>query len=52
MKIKKINILEANRLLGIMPEERLLKIIEPHALLKEGYSIQDTLENYGERQGE
>ncbi len=52
MKIKNINILEANRLLGIMPEERLLKIIEPHTLLKEGYSIQDILENYGEGQGE
>ena len=30
MKIKNINMLEANRLLGIMPEERLLQIIEPH----------------------
>ncbi len=44
MKKNHISILEANRLLNMMPEEKLLQIIQPENLLKEGFNIQDIIE--------
>jgi aspartate ammonia-lyase len=44
MKNNHISIIEANRLLNIMPEERLLQIIQPDNLLKEGFNIEDIIE--------
>ncbi len=44
MKKNHISILEANRLLNMMPEEKLLQIIQPENLLKEGFNIQDIME--------
>jgi aspartate ammonia-lyase len=41
MKNNHISVVEANRLLNIMPEEKLLQIIQPDNLLKEGFNIQD-----------
>jgi aspartate ammonia-lyase len=43
MKNKHINIVEANRLLHIMPEDKLLQIIQPGNLLKEGFDLQDII---------
>jgi aspartate ammonia-lyase len=39
-----LSIVEANRLLKIMPEEKLLQIIRPDNLLKEGFNLQDIIE--------
>ncbi len=44
MKNGHISIVEANRLLNIMPEDKLLQIIQPDNLLKEGFNIQDIFE--------
>jgi aspartate ammonia-lyase len=44
MKNNHISLTEANRRLNIMPEEKLLQIIQPDNLLKEGFSIQDIIE--------
>jgi hypothetical protein len=44
MKNNHMSIIEANRVLNIMPEARLLKIIQPDNLLKEGFNIQDIIE--------
>jgi aspartate ammonia-lyase len=44
MKNNHLSIIEANRVLNIMPEARLLKIIQPDNLLKEGFNIQDIIE--------
>jgi aspartate ammonia-lyase len=44
MKINHISIIEANRLLNIMPEDKLLRIIQPDNLLKEGFDVQDIIE--------
>jgi aspartate ammonia-lyase len=44
MKNNHLSILEANRKLNIMPEEKLLQIIQPDNLLKEGFNIQDIIE--------
>jgi aspartate ammonia-lyase len=44
MKNKGISLVEANRLLNILPEEKLLQIIQPDNLLKEGFNIQDIIE--------
>jgi aspartate ammonia-lyase len=44
MKKNHISIIDANRLLNIMPEEKLLQIIQPDNLLKEGFNIQDIIE--------
>ncbi len=51
MKINHISIIDANRLLNIMPEEKLLQIIQPDNLLKEGFNIQDIIEQDGKRKG-
>jgi aspartate ammonia-lyase len=52
MKNKHISIIEANRLLNIMPEEKLLQIIQPDNLLKEGFNMQDIIEQDGKGKGE
>ena len=52
MKNNHLSIVEANRLLNIMPEEKLLQIIQPDNLLKEGFNIQDIIEEDGKRKGE
>jgi aspartate ammonia-lyase len=52
MKNNHISIIEANRLLNIMPEEKLLQIIQPDNLLKEGFNIQDIIDQDGKRKGE
>lgn len=44
MKEKHIDILEANRNLKFLPEEKLKRLIEPQQLLKEGFSLNDMLE--------
>jgi hypothetical protein len=41
MKEKNYDIVEANRVLKIIDEERLLEIIKPGNLLKLGYSLDD-----------
>jgi aspartate ammonia-lyase len=51
MKSQHINILEANRILNILPEEELKNIIEPDQLLKEGFTLNDILANHGKRKG-
>jgi aspartate ammonia-lyase len=51
MKSKKINLLEANRLSGVMDEEKILRIIEPQALLKEGFTLSEIIDHHGEGQG-
>lgn len=43
MKNNHISIVEANRLLNIMPEDKLLQIIQPGNLLKEGFDLQDII---------
>ncbi len=45
MKKEKISIIEANRKLNMITEEKLLRIIEPANLLKEGFSINDIIDN-------
>ena len=52
MKNNHLSIVEANRLLKIMSEEKLLQIIQPDNLLKEGFNIQDIIEEDGKRKGE
>jgi aspartate ammonia-lyase len=52
MKNKHISILEANRLLNYIPEDRLLQIIKPENLLKEGFTLHDIMEDHGKRKGE
>jgi aspartate ammonia-lyase len=52
MKNKNISILEANRNLNILPEEKLLRILQPESLLREGFSIDDILEDHGKRKRE
>jgi len=52
MKKNHLNIVEANRQLNIMPEEKLLQIIQPDNLLKEGFNIQDIIEEDGKRKRE
>jgi aspartate ammonia-lyase len=44
MKKSHISIVDANRLLNIMPEDKLLLIIQPDNLLKEGFNIEDIIE--------
>ncbi len=44
MKDKNTGILEANRNLNILPEEKLRRILEPNELLKEGFSLNDILD--------
>ncbi len=51
MKKKKINLLEANKLLGIMEESRILRIIEPYHLLKEGFTLNDIVDDDRQRKG-
>jgi fumarate hydratase class II len=51
MKTKKISILEANRNLAIMDEEKIVTIIEPQNLLKEGFSITEIIEKNGQGKG-
>jgi aspartate ammonia-lyase len=52
MKNKNISILEANKILGLIAEDKLQQIIKPNNLLKEGFSINDILDNNGERKRE
>jgi aspartate ammonia-lyase len=51
MKSKKINLLEANKLLGIMDETRIRQIIEPANLLKEGFVLSDIIVENGQGEG-
>ena len=44
MKNNHVSITEANRRLNLIPEEKLLQIIQPENLLKEGFNIQDIIE--------
>jgi aspartate ammonia-lyase len=52
MKSGSIGIVEANRKLHVLPEAQLLRILEPSHLLKEGFTLNDIIENHGERKGE
>lgn len=45
MKKEKIDVIEANRRLKLIAEDKLLKIIETENLLKEGFNINDVLDN-------
>jgi aspartate ammonia-lyase len=45
MKKEKISIVEANRKLNLIAEEKLLRIIDTQNLLKEGFNINDVLED-------
>jgi aspartate ammonia-lyase len=47
MKKNNISITEANRILQLVPEEKLMRILEPQNLLKEGFSIQEILGENG-----
>jgi aspartate ammonia-lyase len=47
MKNKNISISEANKLLGILTTEKLQQIIEPDNLLKEGFTLNDIIEEHG-----
>jgi aspartate ammonia-lyase len=44
MKNNHLSLIEANRKLNIMLEDKLLQIIQPDNLLKEGFNIQDIIE--------
>jgi aspartate ammonia-lyase len=52
MKNNSLGILEANRRLNIIAEEKLLQIIQPGNLLKEGFNLEDIIEQDGKRKGE
>ena len=52
MRSGNISILEANRKLKFLPAQQLKMIIEPSQLLKEGFTLNDIIENHGERKGE
>jgi aspartate ammonia-lyase len=45
MKKENISVVEANRKLSLLPEEKLLDIIKPQNLLKEGFSLDEILGN-------
>ena len=47
MKKNNISITEANKVLQLIPEDKLLRILEPQSLLKEGFSIQEILGEHG-----
>ena len=49
MKSRKVNLLEANRILGLLEEQTILQIIEPTNLLKEGFMLNEILNRNGER---
>jgi aspartate ammonia-lyase len=49
MKNRKVNLLEANRILNLLDEQAILQIIEPTNLLKEGFMLNEILNNNGER---
>jgi hypothetical protein len=51
MKEKHINIIEANKLLGILPDDKIRHILEPGNLLKEGFTLNDIIDNHGQRKG-
>jgi aspartate ammonia-lyase len=51
MKEKHINIMEANKLLGILPDDKIRHILEPGNLLKEGFTLNDIIDNHGQRKG-
>ncbi len=44
MKERNTGILEANRNLNLLPEEKLRRILDPQELLKEGFSLNDILD--------
>ena len=52
MRSGNISILEANRKLKFLPAQQLKMIIEPSQLLKEGFTLNDIIENHEERKGE
>jgi aspartate ammonia-lyase len=52
MKTFHISILEANKKLKVMEDSRLLQILEPQNLLKEGFTLDSIITNHGERQRE
>jgi aspartate ammonia-lyase len=47
MKDKQISIIEANNILNIIPHEKLMRILLPENLLKEGFSLNDIMEDHG-----
>jgi aspartate ammonia-lyase len=51
MKSNKLNLLEANKLLGIMDEERILEIIKPDHLLREGFTLDEIMRENGKGKG-
>lgn len=51
MKNKKVNILEANKILGLMDEKKILHVIEPANLLKEGFVLSDIIAENGQGEG-
>jgi aspartate ammonia-lyase len=47
MKSKRINILEANRNLQFMTEDKLTALMEPSRLLREGFTMEDIMDDHG-----
>jgi len=47
MKENQCSIVEANRKLNLIPEQKLLTILTPENLLKEGFTIQDIMDDNG-----
>ena len=43
MKEKNISLFDANKILNLVPQEKLKMIVQPENLLKEGYSVQDLI---------
>lgn len=52
MKKSKVNLLEANRILNIMDEKAILRIIEPGNLMKEGFTLNEVLNSDEKRKRE
>jgi len=47
MREKNVSITEANKLLGMLPAEKILQILEPENLLKEGFTLNDIIDDHG-----
>ncbi|MBN1791074.1 MAG: hypothetical protein JW830_11295 [Bacteroidales bacterium] len=51
MKNSSINLLEANRVHGLLDEGKILQIIEPANLLREGFTMNEIIGDHGEGKG-
>ena len=51
MKRSSISLLEANQVLGLMNEEKILQVIEPANLLREGFTLHEIIGDHGEGKG-